>query len=124
MSAEIAIGGERLAAHRLRAAVLGEVHARPFTPIETPRRVLHFAFETTAERGEADRAALAAFCTSRGLIGLAAFGEFLFAKFAIRCFNCRIDARCGSRSFMPKLFPSFVFQMSHITQRQLQELCA
>ena len=69
MSADVAIGGERLTAHPLRAAVLGEVHARPFTPIETPRRVLHFAFETTAERGEADRAALAAFCTSRGLIG-------------------------------------------------------
>ncbi len=48
----------RLTAHPLRAVVLGEVHARPFTPIETPRRVLHFAFETTAERGEADRAAL------------------------------------------------------------------
>src|SRR5438552_3189018 len=67
MTADVTIGGNRLAAHPLRAAVLGEVHARPFTPIETPRRVLHFAFETTAERGEADRAALAAFCTSRGL---------------------------------------------------------
>src|SRR5262249_27310095 len=42
-------------------------HARPFTPIETPRRVLHFAFETTGERGAADRAALFAFCAGRGL---------------------------------------------------------
>src|SRR5205809_2300833 len=67
MTADVTIGTERLAAHPLRAAVLGEVHARPFTPIETPRRVLHFAFETTAERGEADRAALITFCTSRGL---------------------------------------------------------
>src|SRR5262249_56924375 len=33
----------------------------------TPRRVLHFAFETTAERGEADRAALTASCAARGL---------------------------------------------------------
>src|SRR5438270_862056 len=48
---------------------LGKVHARPFTPIQTPRRVLHFAFETTPERGELDRAALTAFCQSRGLIG-------------------------------------------------------
>ncbi|MFL5001482.1 MAG: DUF3422 family protein, partial [Xanthobacteraceae bacterium] len=58
MSAEVSIGeggNARLKAHSLRAAVLGEVHARPFTPIETPRRVLHFAFDTT-ERGEADRA--------------------------------------------------------------------
>src|SRR5436309_3091157 len=67
MTADVTIGTERLAAHPLRAAVLGEVHARPFTPIETPRRVLHFAFETTGERGEADRVALVAFCASRGL---------------------------------------------------------
>jgi uncharacterized membrane-anchored protein len=67
MTADVTIAGERLIAHPLRAAVLGEVHARPFTPIETPRRVLHFAFETTGERGEADRAALVSFCASRGL---------------------------------------------------------
>jgi uncharacterized membrane-anchored protein len=69
MTSDVTIGGNgaRLTAHPLRAAVLGEVHARPFTPIETPRRVLHFGFETTVERGEADRAALAAFCVSRGL---------------------------------------------------------
>ncbi len=67
MTADVTIGTGRLAAHPLRAAVLGEVHARPFTPIETPRRVLHFAFETTGERGDADRAALAEFCKSRGL---------------------------------------------------------
>ena len=29
--------GAKLSAHGLRAAVLGEVHARPFTPMETPR---------------------------------------------------------------------------------------
>jgi uncharacterized membrane-anchored protein len=69
MTSDVTIGGNgtRLTAHPLRAVVLGEVHARPFTSIETPRRVLHFAFETTAERGEADRAALTAFCTTRGL---------------------------------------------------------
>src|SRR5262245_7463569 len=70
MSADVSIGeggNVRLTAHPLRAAVLGEVHARPFTPIETPRRVLHFAFDTTAESGEADRAALGEFCSGRGL---------------------------------------------------------
>src|SRR5215813_11912612 len=67
MTADVTIGTERLTAHALRAAVLGELHARPFTPIETPRRVLHFAFETTGERGAADRAALFAFCAGRGL---------------------------------------------------------
>src|SRR2546423_14848103 len=64
---DVTIGTERLAAHPLRAAVLGEVHARPFTPIETPRRVLHFAFDTTGERADADRAALVSFCSGRGL---------------------------------------------------------
>jgi uncharacterized membrane-anchored protein len=69
MSAEAMIGeGKRLEPHRLRAAVLGEVHARPFTPIEIPHRVLHFAFDTAGERGEADRAALLDFCIRRGLI--------------------------------------------------------
>src|ERR1700720_3857700 len=70
MSAEITIegGAARLEPHPLRAAVLGEVHARPFTPIETPRRVLHFAFDTSGERGEVDRAALVDFCTRRGLL--------------------------------------------------------
>jgi uncharacterized membrane-anchored protein len=67
MTADVTIGAGRLAAHPLRAAVLGEVHARPFTPIETPRRVLHFAFDTTGERADADRAALVSFCGARRL---------------------------------------------------------
>jgi uncharacterized membrane-anchored protein len=54
----------------LRAAVLGEVHARPFIPIATPRRLLHFAFDTPAEAAKADRAALAALCAKRGLAPL------------------------------------------------------
>src|SRR5438552_16779937 len=70
MTSDVTIGGNgaRLTAHPLRAAVLGEVHARPFTPIEIPHRVLHFAFDTAGERGEADRAALVDFCVRRGLI--------------------------------------------------------
>jgi uncharacterized membrane-anchored protein len=68
MSGEVVIGnGTRLTAHRYRAAVLGEVHARPFTAVETPRRILHFAFDTTGEAAKADRAALADFCARRGL---------------------------------------------------------
>ncbi len=51
----------------MRAAVLGEVHARPFTAIETPRRILHFAFATAGEAAKADRAALADFCARREL---------------------------------------------------------
>jgi uncharacterized membrane-anchored protein len=69
MGADVSIGeGVRhLAAHPLRAAILGEVHARPFTAIETPRRILHFAFDTSGGRATADQTALAMFCERRGL---------------------------------------------------------
>jgi uncharacterized membrane-anchored protein len=68
MTADVTINdGARLSPHPLRAAVLGEVHARPFTPIETPRRILHFAFDTAGEAAKRDRAALADFCRRRGL---------------------------------------------------------
>jgi uncharacterized membrane-anchored protein len=73
MTAEVSIGngdGARLSPHMLRAAVLGEVHARPFTPIETPRRVLHFAFDTTGERAQVDRTALNNFVSRCGLAPL------------------------------------------------------
>jgi uncharacterized membrane-anchored protein len=72
MSAEVSIGGSsaRLTAHPLRAVILGEVHARPFTPIETPRRVLHFAFDTSGDAAKTDRAALSDFCARRGLDAL------------------------------------------------------
>jgi len=73
MTAEVTIGdGVRLAAHELRAAILSEVHARPFTPIETPRRILHFAFATAGDAAKAARTALADFCASRGLTPLKA----------------------------------------------------
>ncbi len=68
MTADVTISdGGRLAAHALRAAVLAEVHARPFTPIETPRRVLHFAFDTGGGAARQDRAALADFCARRSM---------------------------------------------------------
>ena len=68
MTADVTIkGGARLEAHPLRAAVLSEVHARPFTAVETPCRLLHFAFHTGPEAAQADRKALAAFCDTRGL---------------------------------------------------------
>jgi len=68
MTAEVTISdGARLTPHALRAAVLGEVHARPFTAIETPRRILHFAFDTVGDGAKLDRSALADFCARRGL---------------------------------------------------------
>jgi len=70
MGAEILIGdgdAARLVPHPLRAAILGEVHARPFTPITIPSRIVHFAFDTSGAQAQADRANLVAFCESRGL---------------------------------------------------------
>lgn len=68
MSSEVVIGDTRLEPHRLRSVVLGEVHARPFTPISTPSRVLHFGFDTSGDRAQADRAALVDLCTRRGIV--------------------------------------------------------
>ncbi|HEY8160863.1 MAG TPA: DUF3422 domain-containing protein [Methylocystis sp.] len=44
--------------HESREAVLAELHARPFLPLQVPRRVYHFAFSTTREEALADRAAV------------------------------------------------------------------
>jgi len=63
----VSIGADkRLAEHSLRGEVLGELHARPFTPIATPQRVLHFAFMRSSG-AQGDRAALEALCRSKGL---------------------------------------------------------
>ena len=68
MTADVTIkDGGKLTPHPLRAAILGEVHARPFTPIATPRRVLHFAFDTAGDAAKRDRAALADLCARRQL---------------------------------------------------------
>ena len=68
MTADVTIkDGAKLVPHPLRAVILGEVHARPFTAVETPRRILHFAFDTGGEAARADRAALADFCARRNL---------------------------------------------------------
>ncbi|WP_425995165.1 DUF3422 family protein [Afipia sp. DC4300-2b1] len=60
-------GDTELAPHPLRAVILGEVHARPFTPISVPCRIIHFAFETSGTRAQQDRANLVKLCLERGL---------------------------------------------------------
>jgi uncharacterized membrane-anchored protein len=42
--------------HPDRPRVLAELHARPFAPASTPKRVLHFAFQVSAVEAEQDRA--------------------------------------------------------------------
>jgi len=50
----------------LREKVLGEVHARPFHALGSPRTVLHYAFLTNAQEAAADHDWLTEFCISRG----------------------------------------------------------
>jgi uncharacterized membrane-anchored protein len=56
-------------AHPLRARILGEVHARPFRLMTSPRAFLHFAFETPPASAVADRAFLTNFCLRHGVEG-------------------------------------------------------
>jgi uncharacterized membrane-anchored protein len=55
--------------HPERASVLGEVHARPFHPLSTPARLIHFAFMTDSAEAAKARADLIEFCRARGLHG-------------------------------------------------------
>lgn len=57
---------DRFTAHDDRAAVLNEVHARPFMPIATPARILQFGFLTSPSQSDDDRAWLSGFCDARG----------------------------------------------------------
>lgn len=61
-------GGFAFEAHPFRAAVLSELHARPFTPLQSPMRVLHFAFDTSHDRAAADRRNFDRFCIDCGQI--------------------------------------------------------
>lgn len=61
--------GTRLPAferHPLRAAVLGEMHARPFRPVSSPRLMLHYAFTVDAAAAREDRLWFAELCASHG----------------------------------------------------------
>lgn len=68
--------------HPDRADILSEVHARPFAPLETPCRVLHFAFMTDAAQAAADREALARFCTERDVSAPGKAAKHHRARFA------------------------------------------
>jgi len=62
-------GASSFEQHALRARILGELHARPVRPLQSPVRILHFGFMTTAEEAEADRLVLARACLERGVSG-------------------------------------------------------
>jgi uncharacterized membrane-anchored protein len=60
------VGVDRRREHPLRTRVLAELHARPFSALNTPSRVLHYAFMTDAAAAEADQAALSSWLAARG----------------------------------------------------------
>ncbi|CUA94618.1 DUF3422 family protein [Pannonibacter indicus] len=55
--------------HHLRAAVLGELHARPFRALESPRILLHYAFTADPQAIGDDRIWFADLCRSQGVKG-------------------------------------------------------
>lgn len=55
-----------LTLHPSRGRVLAELHARPFTPMPTDHRVLHFAFQVTADEAQADRRNIESLASANG----------------------------------------------------------
>jgi uncharacterized membrane-anchored protein len=66
---EAVLGAAAFEQHPLRARILGELHARPTRPLDSPARILHFAFLVDPARVEADRDAVTKACVERGLPG-------------------------------------------------------
>jgi uncharacterized membrane-anchored protein len=64
MNRDLDLAGFEL--HPQRGAVLGEVHARPFTRLTAPLTVLRFAFLSQGEVAAADRDRFVAFCAAHG----------------------------------------------------------
>ncbi len=73
--------------HESRAAILAELHARPFLPLRVPRRIYHFAFATNHHEAAADRIALSRLAERHGVPGPAAdakFHYFVFGDWRLR----------------------------------------
>jgi uncharacterized membrane-anchored protein len=67
--------------HESRAQILAELHARPFLPLEVPRRIYHFAFATNHEEAAADRAALAHVAAAGSVDAPAPDAKFHYFRF-------------------------------------------
>jgi len=72
--------GLGFADHPLRDVVLGEIHSRPFLPLETPARLLHFGFTTDPDQAAADRRALTALCGRLGVEAPAPGAKHLYVR--------------------------------------------
>src|SRR5208337_3191609 len=54
--------------HEARPAILAELHARPFLPVEAPRRIYHYAFSTDEEEARDDRLAITSLAEANGVV--------------------------------------------------------
>lgn len=79
---ETAAGFPAFQTHPMREVALGEVHARPFRPLNAPRVVLHFAFTTTAQDAAEDREWFEDFCASHGAPGPGEHARYHVLDFA------------------------------------------
>lgn len=73
--------------HEARPAILAELHARPFVPLDVPCRIYHFAFATNREEAAADRAALAELARAHRVDAPSAdakFHYFIFGDWRLR----------------------------------------
>ena len=62
------VGRSGFREHELRQLSLGEIHARPFQGVPTPRRVFHYAFITDATTARAARQQLTELCQAAGVL--------------------------------------------------------
>jgi uncharacterized membrane-anchored protein len=67
--------------HEARPAILAELHARPFLPLQSPRRIYHYAFATNREEAHADRLALVELARARGVEAPAVDAKFHYFRF-------------------------------------------
>lgn len=73
--------------HPFREAVLAELHARPFLPLDAPRRIYHYAFATDDAAAAADREAIGALARAQGVLAPdpdARFHYFIFGDWRLR----------------------------------------
>ncbi len=80
-------GASPFVEHESRAAILAELHARPFVPLETPRRVYHFAFATNDEEARADRAEIERLKAAQG--GAGATGDAKYTRLCVGDWDLR-----------------------------------
>lgn len=86
-----------LTPHPLKAAVISEMHARPFQPMSPPRVVRHYAFMTDRAASEQARQRLAVVYADKGLQGPDSATRHHFAR--LRHGNLRFEAHSEFTTF-------------------------